>query len=90
MILFCLSPLIPKMSKVIMYFSEGILIVFGIYSTIFGKRMKEARNLPATALFCLSSNHFGSGLSLIPKAIHFYLKPSLRSINVVPINSLLN
>jgi hypothetical protein len=54
MILFCLSPLIPKISKVMIYFSEGMLIVLGISSTIFGRRIKEAKNLPETALFCLS------------------------------------
>jgi hypothetical protein len=60
--LFCFSPLIPRINNVTTYFSDGIFIILGIYYVTLGSRINDAKNLPAIALFCLSSNHFGYGL----------------------------
>jgi len=71
--LFCFSPLIPKISSVITYYSDEILIVFGISPAKLSRRINEAKNLPETALFCLSSNHFGYAFSVIPRTTHLYV-----------------
>lgn len=88
--LFCFNPRIPRINNVMMYVYDGMVIVLGMSSISLGSRMNDARNLPAWELFCFSSNHFGYGRYTMPYTTHFSRNPSLKSINVVPINSLLN
>jgi hypothetical protein len=60
--LFCFNPLTPSKSRVTKYFYDGILISLGIYDINLGNKIRDRQNLPENKLFCLSSNHFGSGL----------------------------